>query len=1094
VADDLELPEGPVTVMFTDIEASTALRTTLGDVAADALFARHADLVREQIAAHRGHDLEAALGDGFLAVFASTRRAVSCAVAIQVALAAFDRGRAGPPLRVRIGLNTGEVAWSKGQPSGEAVHAASRVCAAAAGGEVFVSDVTRQLAGTMPDVTFTNRGEFELKGFPEPWRLWSLSWQVERREPTQEVFVRRDGELAQLRTRLDEALEGRGGLVLIGGEPGVGKTTLVRQLIKEAEGRGAIALFGRCYESEGTVPYSPFVETTEQALRVVPPEWVREDLGEDATEVARMVPELRRRFPDIGEPLDLPPEQQRRYFFNAISGFIGRASERLPIVLVVDDAHWADEPTLLLVEHVAERLPDLPVLAIGTYRDTELDVSRPLAATLERLLRAHLAHRIGLKRFDRDGVDEILRAHLGTEAPAGLVDAIFEETEGNAFFVDEVVRHLAEDGTLFDEQGNVRSTLEIGELEVPESVRLVVGRRIERLGPDAQRVLAAAAVVGRGFDFDLLERIAGIEVGRLLDIVDEAERARVIVPEERGSQVFYTFGHELIRQTLLASLSPPRRQRIHLAVADALEALDPAGADLRPSEIAAHLVQAGSAADLARTVTCLGRAARRAFEAAAFEEAVRMAESGLALLPATEDRSRLELLQLLGWAERALGHYDRCIELWGEVVDGYARADEPEAAAELCWELGYLQVWMNTLEGAVAAYHRGLEILGDRAVPARATLLGALGAISGLAGFLEPAEQQLGEAEALAAPLGDPREMGRIHWGRCLARFTNQRWPEALEDGEQAVELLRAAGDVWTLVDAKGWHAFPLLLSGRIAEARAHATEAVEAARRLGHRTGELFATRVVLMADTWDGANTPEEVMAGVRADVHLMEQMESPWVSQAYDWLSVLHTLQGDLEAGLAASERSAAAEPLSGFSGIGAGFRFLNRAYARDEPACRALLAGSRGLLPRHSDELRAGSGMLLNTVVEGCSLLGWADEVEELYPAMCGLAAQGVVRGYDLASAHRVAGMGAMALERWDEARAHLDRALEWRAGRPNRFDRPLLLHRCAELALRAPAVAGDLDARSLLAEAIAGYDAWPRPILRAMAADLARTIR
>ena len=584
--------EGPVTIMFTDIVGSTALRSELGDKESDKLFREHDDLVRTQITDNNGQDQSAALGDGFLAVFASTRRALNAAVSIQRSLDTFNRSRSGSPLRVRIGLNTGEVALQGGQLSGAAVHAASRVCASADGGQIVVSDITRQLVGTVPDLSFLDLGEHDLKGFPQPWRLWEAVWVRETAPLPQQVFVGRADELAFLRRKLDRAFDGHGGIVLVGGEPGVGKTTLVRQFIREAESRGALALFGRCYEIEGALPYSPFVEMLEQGLGVMPPEIVLEDMGEDAAEVARMVPEIRRRFPDIPMPLDLPPEQQRRYFFNAVGAFIGRAANRFPLVLVMDDVHWADVPSLLLIEHMAEIVPGMRVLGIGTYRDTELDMARPLAASLDRMVRGRTVERIAVKRFDQAGVSTMIESLAGSTPPGVLVEAVYSETEGNPFFVDEVYRHLVEEGKVFDPGGEFRTDIEVDELDVPESVRLVVGRRMERLGSEAQKALAAGAVVGRGFPFSMLEEITDIASGRLLDIVEEAEAARVIVPEELDGEIYYSFGHELIRQTLLSSLSLLRRQRLHLAVADAMELRDKSHA----SEVAHHLLQAGVSA------------------------------------------------------------------------------------------------------------------------------------------------------------------------------------------------------------------------------------------------------------------------------------------------------------------------------------------------------------------------------------------------------------------------------------------------------------------------------------------------------------------
>ncbi|MEY2397352.1 MAG: hypothetical protein QOJ00_526, partial [Actinomycetota bacterium] len=190
------LPEGPVTIMFTDIEGSTSLRTSLGDVETDELFHQHDEIIRAQVAEHQGWDQHAALGDGFLVVFVSTKRAIACAIGIQRAIDAFNRQRSGAPLRVRIGLNTGEVAQAGNQISGEAVHAAARVCSAASGRQVFVSDITRQLAGTIPDVSFRDAGEHDLKGFPTPWRLWDVLWVRESTGPKAPVFVARNEQLS----------------------------------------------------------------------------------------------------------------------------------------------------------------------------------------------------------------------------------------------------------------------------------------------------------------------------------------------------------------------------------------------------------------------------------------------------------------------------------------------------------------------------------------------------------------------------------------------------------------------------------------------------------------------------------------------------------------------------------------------------------------------------------------------------------------------------------------------------------------------------------------------------------------------------------
>ena len=1086
-----ELPEGPVTIMFTDIEGSTALRTSLGDAETDALFRQHDDMVREQIAANNGVDQQAALGDGFLAVFVSTRRALSCAIGIQREFDSFNRLRSGRPLNVRIGLNTGEVGWQDGQLSGEAVHAAARVCAAGSGGQILVSDVTRQLAGTVPDVTFRDIGEFQLKGFPQPWRLFEVVWVRETTTVAEQVFVGRDQELATLRAKLLAALDGHGGLVLVGGEPGVGKTTLVRQLIREAEQRGALAVFGRCYESEGTIPYSPFVEMLEQSLAVMPPDIVREDMGDDAPEVARMVPELRRRFPDIAEPLDLPPEQQRRFFFNAVSSFVARGSRRFPLLMVMDDVHWADEPTLLLIEHMAALMPELRVLGVGTYRDVELDVRRPLATALERLLRARLVERLPVRRFDRSTVATMIEALGGKAPPDVVVDAIFTETEGNPFFVEEVFRHLVEDGKLFDD-GEFRADIEVDELDVPESVRLVVGRRLERLGPDAQKVLAAGAVVGRAFPFRLLEEISDVSSVELLDLVEAAEAARVIVAEERDGEVHYTFGHELIRQTLLSGLSVLRRQRLHLAAADAIERTDRRARRDRPSEIAQHLLQAGAAADPERTIDYLERTAERALDAAAFEEALRAIEDAIALVDEDAELRRAKLLERRGSALRALGRFDESIAIWNDVIEIYAREGLATDAADLCWGVGYQLAWLNRFEEAFAAYARGIAIGGDELTPTRPRLLGLSGGLMGLAGMYDLADEQLRQAEALARELEDDRTLGQVMWARTMATWSNTRIPEAIDAGREGVELLRASNDQWSLCDALGWASYPLILSARpelIEEGNRYASEGIALGQRIGHRGGEILGIRGVLMRRALEAPDT-DALLRIAREDLAAFDSVSSPWVSLSHSWVAGALLLSGRPDDALWHAAEAIELEPRSAWSGVGWSMAFLAHAWRGDIDECRRLYNDQRDTLPTSSEPGPIGGHFKLEVIAHGCGIVGLRDELVSLYPILAERTELIGTNLFDTALPDRIAGMAATAAGRWDDAERHFERALVQADAIGYPLERPVIEHWYAAMLLERGRPEDDDRARKLVASAIDGCRAARMPMHEARAAALA----
>ncbi len=1040
LANVAALPEGPVTIMFTDIEGSTSLRTTLGDAGTDALFREHDALVRAQVAEHHGLDQRAALGDGFLVVFVSTKRALACAIAIQRALDGFNRQRSGPPLNVRIGLNTGEVTQVDGQISGEAVHGAARVCSAASGRQVLISDVTRQLAGTIPDVSYRDTGEHELKGFPTPWRLWDVVWVRESVGAKAEVFVGREEQLRSLSGRVASTVDGNGGLVLIGGEPGVGKTSLVRQVIGDAERRGALAVFGRCYESAGSVAYSPFVEMLEQALSVMPADIVREDMADDAPEIARMVPELRRRFPDIPEALDLPPEQQRRYFFNAVSSFIVRGSKRFPLVLMMDDVHWADESTLLLIEHIAALVPHHRILGIGTYRDVELEVSRPLAASLERMIRTQTVERIHLSRFGSDDVATMIEALSGRTPPSAIVDAVFSETEGNPFFVGEVYRHFVEDGKVFDADGEFRTDLKIDELDVPESVRLVVGRRLERLGAESQKALAAAAVVGRAFPFRLLEELSDLAPDVLLDIVDDAETAQVLVSEERDGEIVFSFAHELIRQTLLSGLSALRRQRLHLRAADAIERLDPHAAVERAREIADHLVKAGAAADPERLKALLTLAAEQAIASASFESALRMIDDALALVDRAEADRMAVLLQLRGTAFWALGRLDDCLDAWQGSIERHLEAGNLNEASQVSGNMGIAQIWLGRFPDAFVTYEAAVRAAGDEPIPERLAISGGLGALYGFAGMYDVAMTTINEAFEVAGDVADDRSIGAARWGECVVTWSFGLVEESVAAGLDAVEHLRKTTDAWTLADALAWSGFSLLFHGDQTEALKVAEEGATLARKVGHIGTENLSLRVVALAHgIVDGDLDALERTA--REELPVYESINSPWVSLSHGWISALVLARGRFDEALHHAEESIRLMPPSSWTGLGDGFKIHALAISGQRDACLELLDDPGFVIPGPDAPTGAGRHFTFHYAMVAASILGLKDHAARYYDAAVRATSQYRYMAFDAMIVERLAGMTAMTAGRSEEAERHFAEATRIAAEDPNFLDAP-----------------------------------------------------
>ncbi|MDQ4097001.1 MAG: AAA family ATPase, partial [Actinomycetota bacterium] len=911
-------------------------------------------------------------------------------------------------------------------------------------GEILVAEVTRQLAGTGPDFAFSDRGRLRLKGFPERWHLYALGWESKlARTPAQERTpdVGRQAERTELRRLLAQAVRGSGSLVMVGGEPGVGKTRLVEELMAEAASQGVSVFAGHSYEMEGAAPFIAVVEILEAALAQAPsPQAFRNFLGEQAPEVARLLPELRRVCPDIPPPLQVPAEQERRLLFNSIREVIARGARRRPVLLVFDDLHWADDPTLLLVEHLADGVSELPVLIAATYRETEVDVGRPLAKTFDDLRRRRLARWISLTRLPEGEVVELLRALSGQEPPPVVVQAIYSETEGNPFFFEAVYDHLVEEGRLFDADGRFRSDLVIGELDVPSSVRLAVGRRLERLGDDVKQVLTQAAIVGRAFSVEVLEAMDGSDPDALLDVIETAERARLIIPApDPSGEDRFIFGHELIRQTLLADLSLTRRRRLHARTADALERHYAANLDQQAATIAYHLVEAETAGDAGRAFAYLVRAGRWAMDGGAFEEALRHYEKALPFQEVAAPAARAALLADLGDARRRAGHWDTAIDAWRQSADVYDELGDADGAGRVCEAAAYNLVWAGRLMEGFEIAERGLSALGDRVSPTRARLLGTAAFTAATAGLYDVSAGMTDRALALARQLDDDALLGHILAHKAMARWVYVEHREGVEAGREAADLLRAAGDLWGLSAVLGFLLVSLTSLGRFDEVLAIDEELRPLAERIGNH-GALMQHRRMTGLIGFFRSGDIDRLEAFAQEDRRFCEAAGLPWVASDWSWLGWARFLRGDWDKARSLFRHAADLEPPGGMRGWNASMLFECLAYRGEKSEALAVLEESA--LPGPGEPTLWGPVSMLLSAVEGLTVLGERERAADLYPAAIDVFDRTglVCPPYDDGRlVLRAAAIAAAAGQRWAEAEAHFEAALRQAAELPHRLE-------------------------------------------------------
>ena len=653
------------------------------------------------------------------------------------------------------------------------------------------------------------------------------------------VFVGRKRELDGLRAVFDDAAAGRGRLVMLVGEPGIGKTRTAEELAVYARERGADVLWGPCHEGEGAPAYWPWVQILRQAMR-----------GRDlppgaAADLAQLLPELAGGDAPSLES-EVHPEHARFRLFDAVCTLLKDLAERQPLVIVLDDLHWADRPSLLILQFLAREIPTTRILLLGTYRHTDVGRQHPLTETLGELSRGEGVILRGLSETD---VALFVEA-MGHAASDDLVASLYATTEGNPFFVAETIRLLASEGRLDGRSPGIA---------IPMGARMLIGRRLDRLSPDCNELLAVASVSGTTFAADLLERISDLDGDRLLGVLDEAIGAGVIEPAA-GAIGRYRFAHALIRETLYEELSTARRIRIHRAIADTLEQMS-SGGDAALADIARHYFEAAKGGDLDKAIAYSKRAGDRALELLAYEEAVlhyRRALQTLEMKDAADEGVRIDVLLALGEAQSRSGDASASREAYFDAADLARRAGDTQRRALAALGFGggleAAEVSGHVDETAVRLMQDALSGLPADDSPLRARLLARLAAATYWSTPYEQRDALSREAVEMARRLGDPAVLAAALSSRRYALWAPENIQERIDGTAEILRLAEEAGDRERVLQAHRWLLTDYLEAGDIAAAEGEIDAHVRLSGELRQKIYIGYSAMFRAMQSLWQG------------------------------------------------------------------------------------------------------------------------------------------------------------------------------------------------------------------------------------------------
>ena len=685
------------------------------------------------------------------------------------------------------------------------------------------------------------------------------------------IFVGRQHELGELKVALQAALAGHGSVVTLAGEPGIGKTRTARELASYAQRQGATVLWGRCFENIGPTPFWPWVQGIRSYVRDCTEQKLLSEMGAGAAIIAEAIPEVGERLSGLeGPPPMTDPAQARLRLFDSISTFLKRASQSQPLVLVLDNLHWADRPSLLLLEFMADELSDARILILGTFRDTELSRGHPLRQTLGELTKLSFFRRISLAGLTEEDIKTFIELVSGTSPHPPLLREVHSRTAGNALFVSEVVGLLAQQGVLTREGRIAHPDQAIG---IPEGVREAIGRRLDRLSDACNRMLRIASLVGREFGLEELGRlIDDLSGDELLGAAEEALAAGVVdeLPDTFGR---YQFSHILIQETLSSELSSTRRAGLHAQIAEVMEEIWRDEIDSHASELAYHfgLGQATLGPDKVTKYSLI--AGERALAAYAYEDSMAHFQRGLdGKSGKPVDAETAALWFGLGCAQGAV---EQSVEAWANIRRAFDFCVESGDVAQAVAVAEYPLFYVPGLTRATRLTAQALTLVPPESLEA-GRLLARYGLLVNLeAADYAAAQEALNKALAIAEREEDDALKIRALGNAADVHWYHLNWHGVAENSVRAIELaLRSANsvDIWPLylVATAFW------TMGRVEEATKYAQEMLSRAERLRHKG--FMANALLQMAvvnhikGEWEAARRFYDRGLAVAPDWYLM------------------------------------------------------------------------------------------------------------------------------------------------------------------------------------------------------------------------------